>query len=77
MQRRFSNTRSAACTAADQRPRLLVLNPIFSYDVGKANGTADGIALSNAALVGRARAKLQKGDNAGAAADAALVPSGF
>ncbi len=47
------------------------------YDVGKANGTADGIALSNAALVGRARARLQKGDNAGAAADAALVPSGF
>ena len=46
-------------------------------DVGKANATADGIALSNAALVGRARAKLQKGDNAGAAADAALVPSGF
>ncbi len=47
------------------------------YDVGKANATADGIALSNAALVGRARAKLQKGDNAGAAADAALVPTGF
>ncbi|QJR34464.1 hypothetical protein [Gemmatimonas groenlandica] len=47
------------------------------YDVGKANATADGIALSNAALVGRARAKLQKGDNAGAAADAALVPAGF
>ncbi len=46
-------------------------------DVGKANGTADGLALSNAALVGRARAKLQKGDNAGAAADAALVPAGF
>ena len=46
-------------------------------DVGKANGTADGIALANAALVGRARAKLQKGDNAGAAADAALVPAGF
>ncbi len=47
------------------------------YDVGKANASADGIALSNAALVGRARAKLQKGDNAGAAADAALVPAGF
>jgi hypothetical protein len=46
-------------------------------DVGKANGTADGIALSNAALVGRARAKLQKGDNAGALADAAAVPAGF
>ena len=46
-------------------------------DVGKANGTADGIALANAALVGRARAKLQKGDKAGAAADAAAVPAGF
>lgn len=46
-------------------------------DVGKANGTADGVALSNAALVGRARARLQKGDNAGAATDAAAVPAGF
>lgn len=46
-------------------------------DIGKANATADGIALSNAALVGRARAKLQKGDNAGAGADAAAVPAGF
>ena len=45
--------------------------------VGTANATADGVALSNAALVGRARAKLQKGDKAGAAADAALVPAGF
>lgn len=46
-------------------------------DVGKANGSADGAALANAALVGRARAKLQKGDKAGAAADAAAVPAGF
>jgi hypothetical protein len=46
-------------------------------DIGKANATTDGIALSNASLVGRARAKLQKGDKAGAAADAALVPAGF
>jgi len=46
-------------------------------DVGKANATTDGIALANAALVGRARAKLQKGDKAGAAADAAAVPAGF
>lgn len=54
---------------------------IFWYtrgiDVGKTNATADGIALANAALVGRARAKLQKGDKAGAAADAAAVPAGF
>lgn len=46
-------------------------------DVGTANGTADGTALANASLVGRARAKLQKGDNAGAATDAAAVPAGF
>jgi hypothetical protein len=46
-------------------------------DIGKANATADGIALANASLVGRARAKLQKGDKAGAAADAAAVPAGF
>ena len=46
-------------------------------DIGKANATADGIALANASLVGRARAKLQKGDKAGAAADAAQVPAGF
>jgi starch-binding outer membrane protein, SusD/RagB family len=48
-----------------------------AIDVGTANGTADGKALANAALVGRARAKLQQGDKAGAAADAAAVPAGF
>jgi hypothetical protein len=46
-------------------------------EVGNANGTADGKALANASLVGRARAKLQKGDKAGAATDAANVPAGF
>ncbi|MHB1311395.1 MAG: RagB/SusD family nutrient uptake outer membrane protein [Gemmatimonadaceae bacterium] len=46
-------------------------------EVGNANGTADGKALANASLVGRARAKLQKGDKAGAAADAAAVSAGF
>ncbi len=45
--------------------------------VGTANATADGIALANASLVGRARAKLQKGDKAGAATDATAVPAGF
>jgi hypothetical protein len=48
-----------------------------AIDVGTANGSADGQALANAARVGRARAKLQKGDKAGAAADAAAVPAGF
>jgi hypothetical protein len=46
-------------------------------DIGTANATTEGIALANAARVGRARAKLQKGDNAGAAADAAATPTGF
>lgn len=46
-------------------------------DVGNANGTADGKALANASLVGRARAKLQKGDKAGAKADADAVTAGF
>jgi hypothetical protein len=48
-----------------------------AIDVGRANASADGVALANASLVGRARVKLQKGDNAGAAADAAAVPTGF
>ena len=48
-----------------------------SIDVGRANATADGIALANASLVGRARAKLQKGDKAGAVADAGAVAAGF
>ena len=46
-------------------------------DVGRANASTDGVALANAALVGLARARLQKGDKAGAAADAAAVPAGF
>jgi hypothetical protein len=48
-----------------------------AVDVGNANGSTDGKNLANASLVGRARAKLQKGDKAGAATDAAAVPAGF
>lgn len=48
-----------------------------AIEVGNANGTADGKALANAALVGRARAKLQKGDKTGAKADADAVSAGF
>lgn len=48
-----------------------------AVDVGTANGSADGLTLARVALVGRARAKLQKGDKAGAAADANAVPAGF
>ncbi len=45
--------------------------------VGNANGSTDAKVLANAALAGRARAKLQKGDNPGAIADAGSVPAGF
>jgi len=46
-------------------------------DVGGAVGTTEGTNLKNLSLVGRARAKLQKGDKAGAIADADLVPAGY
>lgn len=45
--------------------------------VGNANATADGRALANAALVGRARAHLQAGRKPQAAADADAVPANF
>ncbi len=45
--------------------------------VGTANNTADGLALARAALVGRARAHLQAGRKAQAAADAQAVPAAF
>jgi hypothetical protein len=48
-----------------------------AIDVGAASTDTAAKTLANAARVGRARAKLQKGDKAGAAADAAAVPSGF
>jgi len=48
-----------------------------AIEVGKANGSATAVGLANASLVGRARAKLQKGDKTGALADASAVPAGF
>ncbi len=45
--------------------------------VGTANASTDGVNLSRASLVGRARAKLQRGDKAGALTDASAVPAGF
>jgi len=45
--------------------------------IGRANGTADGVAIANASLVGRARSELQAGKKSQAAADAAAVPAGF
>jgi starch-binding outer membrane protein, SusD/RagB family len=48
-----------------------------AMEVANANATADALNLSRASLVGRARAKLQKGDKTGALADATAVPAGF
>jgi hypothetical protein len=45
--------------------------------IGRAESSAEGLRLANAALVGRARAHLQAGRKAQAAADADLVPAGF
>jgi starch-binding outer membrane protein, SusD/RagB family len=45
--------------------------------VGTANGTAEGVRLANASRVGLARAYLNKGDMAQAAAAAGQVPAGF
>jgi hypothetical protein len=45
--------------------------------VGLANASTDATNLANAAALGLARARLQRGDNAGALAAAALVPAGF
>jgi hypothetical protein len=45
--------------------------------VGLANASTDGVNLANASALGTARARLQRGDNAGALAAAALVPTGF
>lgn len=48
-----------------------------AINVGTANATPDGLNLARASMVGRARAKLQRGDKAGALADANAVPDGF
>jgi hypothetical protein len=45
--------------------------------IGTANGTAEAVAMANAARVGLARAHLQAGRRAEARAAAALVPAGF
>ena len=60
-------TRAETFTLAEQR---------FSDAIDKATALGDQ-SLLNMSLVGRARARLDLGDLAGAAADAALVPSGF
>ena len=69
----------------DPGPRLTtigLLDSAIAYfttaiTVGTANGTADGVALARASLVGRARAQLQAGRKAQAATDAQAVPASF
>ena len=48
-----------------------------AIDVGTANATTDGLNLARASMLGRARAKLQRGDKAGAVTDANAVPANF
>lgn len=54
-----------------------VANFTNAITIATANGSADAITLANVARVGRARAHLQAGRGAQAAADAAAVPAGF
>lgn len=54
-----------------------VANFTNAITVGRANGSAEAVSLANTALVGRARAHLQAGRKAQAAADADAVPAGF
>lgn len=54
-----------------------VANLARAVTVGNAEGSATGRQIANTALVGRARAHLQAGRKAQAAADADLVPAGF
>jgi hypothetical protein len=71
------------CTAAIAGGPALTSQQIFQLAVTKfdtavtAAQAAGNDSTLNLALVGRARAKLDAGDNAGALADASLVPSGF
>jgi hypothetical protein len=71
------------CTAAIAGGPALTSQEIFALAVSKfdtavtAAQAAGNDSTLNLALVGRARAKLDGGDNVGAIADASLVPSGF
>src|SRR5665213_1347126 len=71
------------CTAAIAGGPALTSQQIFQTAAAKfdtavtAARAASNDSTLNLALVGRARAKLDAGDNAGAIADASLVPEGF
>ena len=54
-----------------------IANFTLAVTVGQAINTALSNSYANAAIVGRARANLQRGNLAAASADAALVPAGF
>ena len=71
--------------AVDGGPALTTQNMLDSaianfsnvIAIGAANGAAPATTYATAALVGRARANLQRGNNAAALADANAVPTGF
>jgi hypothetical protein len=71
------------CTAAIaggpiETSQQIFVDAIAKFDTAVTAAQAAGIdSLLNLALVGRARAELDAGDNAAAATDAALVPTGF
>jgi len=73
----------AFCAAAIDRGPQLSSNDLFALAVGKfdsaitAAEAAGDDDIKNLALVGKARAELDGGNNSAAAADAALVPAGF
>jgi hypothetical protein len=59
---------------------LRIAEELFGVAIDHASrvtNAAEGTRLKNAALVGRARARLQLGDDAGVLADAGQVPIGF
>ena len=70
----------ALCTAAVDGGPELTSQQMFGLAEDKfsaaVSGGASG-AIANMALVGRARARLNQGDVAGAASDAAQIPAGF
>ncbi|MBI3791404.1 MAG: hypothetical protein HY275_11080 [Gemmatimonadetes bacterium] len=54
-----------------------IANFTIAITIGQAINTASSLSYANAALVGRARANLQRGNTAAAVTDANAVPAGF
>jgi hypothetical protein len=61
----------------DQAAMFALAEARFAKAIATAQGVASLDAVRNAAYVGRARVRLFQNNTAGAATDAALVPSGF